>query len=130
MEPDTLSSAASSPDERLTSVLERLRHGHGVLSQQQFRERIQTGQLEVWQLTGAFYALVEWGEALGKRALTILTTTGVMQEADDAFAAVERGAKAGGAEIIIGIVLPGWTKLAMKHGYDVLPLVLMRKALS
>jgi hypothetical protein len=115
---------------QIDSVLERLRIGHGLLAQDQFRGALESGEMEVWALPGNCYALMQWGYSMHGRVLNILTTVGTMREAAGAFAAIEKGARAGGADGIMSVGAPGWTKAAMAAGYDVQPRILMTKVLN
>lgn len=112
------------------SVMERLRRGHGILSASQFHEALTSGDIEVWQLPNDCYALMQWGMSAEGKTLNILTSVGRMADADEAFLAIERGARANGAAVIMSVGAPGWTRKAMQHGYDVSPRILMTKVLN
>lgn len=128
MESIEVPSTATAPADEL-SVMERLRLGHGLLSPKQFHAALVAGDLEVWQLPNDCYALMQWGECALGRTANIITTVGRMADADDAFAAIERGARINGAAVIMSVGAQGWTRKALQHGYDVVPRILMTKVL-
>lgn len=117
------------PDPRIENVVERLRLAHSILSRDQFLGMLQSGELEIWQIPD-LHILVQWGYTGDGRVLHILTATGTMDRLAEGWAAIERGAIAGGAVGILCVAAPGWAKSAMVAGYTAQPKVLLTKVLK
>lgn len=116
--------------DKLKTILEALRVGHAALDRAQFMECLQSGEFECWQLPCDQYALVTWGAHKEGLALNILTTVGSMEHAAEGLAAIEKGAKARGASIVISVGKYGWKNLVEQAGYTVEKCILMKKVIT
>lgn len=115
---------------KLRDIIEALRTGHGVLNREQFLRCLYTGEFECWSLPYDQYALITWGQHMAGPAVNILTTVGNMEHAVEGLAAIERGARARGAKIVISAGRLGWKQLVTAAGYKTQPLLLMTKVLE
>lgn len=110
-------------------MLEALRHGHGLLSREVFTHALQLGEMEVLLLSGGFAALVTWGECEDGLTMNVLTVTGTLDQAKEAFGALELAARHSEAAQIISIGHPGWQRLVEALGYQTDLRLCMRKLL-
>lgn len=111
------------------STFEKLRLGHGLLTERQFHAAIVSGEMEAWSIGPRCYVLVGWGESKYGRTLNILTAVGMMTRADECMETIERYARSKGARAIMSVGRIGWTSIAKHHGYAVEPCMLMKKVL-
>lgn len=121
---------AKTTTDKLRDTIEALRIGHGILDREQFLRCLYTGEFECWQLPHDQFALVSWGQHKSGPALNILTTVGSIEHAKEGLAAIERGAKARGAKVVISVGRLGWRSLVKHAGYTVEPCILMTKVLE
>jgi hypothetical protein len=121
--------AAAPPSYKLREPFEALRVGHGLLSVQQFVDALRAGDMEVYSLPNNCYALMQYGYSEQGRVANILTTVGSMEHAREALRSIEMIAKRNGADVIMSVGHPGWTKLVASEGYTVTRRILMEKTL-
>lgn len=112
------------------AVTEALRLGHGLLNREVFTNALRFGEMEVLLLPGGFAALVTWGECDDGFTMNVLTVTGRMDQAREAFEVLERVARHSEAQQIISIGHPGWRRLVESIGYTTHTRLCMRKLLT
>lgn len=113
-----------------TPTLEALRQGHGLLAPDAFVRSLETSELEVLLLPGQFAALVTWGACEDGLTLNVLTVTGELENAKEAFLALEAAARHSEARQILSVGHPGWKRLVESIGYETHTRLCMRKLLA
>jgi hypothetical protein len=104
--------------------------GYGVVSAEQFADQLSSGEIEIWSLVPGAYALITWAETKYGRTLNVLTTAGDESVFATGLQALERVARANGAQAIYSVGHPGWTKYVMVEGYIVQRSIVMIKELT
>jgi hypothetical protein len=116
---------------KLRAEVEALRIGHAVLNREQFLAELESGSFEVWALPAGAYALITWGETEHGKTCNILTVTGDSEAAaESGLLAIERMTREAGGRVVVSVGRPGWAPLMRKHGYTVIPKILMSKVLE
>jgi hypothetical protein len=120
---------ASRAAQQLHPTMELLRVGHAILSQDQFCTALFNKDIEVLALPHGCAALVQWGEMIEGKAFQILTVCGDIEHFETVYSLLEEAAISAGADIIMSVGRPGYSKLMKRRGYDVQPCILMKKVL-
>lgn len=102
-----------------------------MLNRAQFIRELSTGSFEVWTLPAGAYALIAFGTTEHGLTCNILTVTGESETAaESGLLAIEKMARKRGARVVMSVGRPGWAPLMRKHGYTIIPKILMSKVLE
>lgn len=111
-------------------VTEALRAGQGLMTCEAFARALRAGSMEVLLLPGHMAALITWGMCPDGLTMNVLTVTGSVGAAREAFIQLELAARHSEAKQIISIGHPGWRRLVESIGYETNPRLFMRKLLT
>jgi hypothetical protein len=112
------------------AIAETLRKGHGFLGLEQFVSLLGSNELRIIVFRNHTAALVTSGPCAEGVVLNILTVQGDIDRCEESIKYLELAAKEAGADLIISVGHPGWSRVMKRQGWDVHPRLLMRKVLN
>lgn len=104
--------------EKTYKLIHALRTSQGILSHEQFIERIESNEFEVLKLPAECYALVQWVDSDKGKTLWIHTCVGNFTGAESALQAIEVYAKNNGGRKVAGYARWGWKALLERMGFS------------
>jgi hypothetical protein len=90
-------------------------------------DAINDGMFQIYKLTRAAYALVEFVETRYGRTMNILTVTGSREEWPDGWRSIEKIARENECSMIYSVGHPGWKKFMEAQGFKTEPMLKMTK---
>jgi hypothetical protein len=90
-------------------------------------EAIDSGMFEIYQLTPAAWALVEFVDTRYGKTMNILTVAGSREEWEPGWIAVEKIARAQGCDLVYSVGHPGWKRFMEERGFTTEPMMKMMK---
>lgn len=126
MEPSTAAALAAAKDEHT----EALRIGHGFLDLSQYVSLLGSAELRIIVFKNKTAALLTSGQCAEGTVLNILTVQGDLKRCEESIKLLEKAAREAGADLLISVGYPGWSKIMKRQGWDIHPRLLMRKVLN
>lgn len=90
-------------------------------------EAIDSGMFQIFKLTRAAFALVEFVETRYGKTMNILTVAGSRAEWEGGWVAVEKIARANNCDLIYSVGHPGWKRFMETQGFKTEPMLKMIK---
>lgn len=104
--------------EKAHKLIHALRTSQGILSHEQFVNKVDSGEFEIIKLPNDCYALVQWLETEKGKTLWVHTCAGNVTGSRAALIAIETYAQKNNGRAIAGFARWGWKALLTRLGFN------------
>lgn len=93
-------------------------------------DAIDSGMFQIYQLTRAAFALIEFVDTRYGKTMNILTVAGSQSEWESGWRSIEKIAVENDCDMIYSIGHPGWKRFMQAQGFETEPMLKMMKVVT
>jgi hypothetical protein len=126
----TETGSSNAAPETADELIDAFVSGFDFFTKEQMLDAIDSGMFQIYKLTRAAYALVEFVDTRYGKTMNILTVAGSREEWQGGWNAVEKIARSNNCNMIYSVGHPGWKRFMEAQGFTTEPMLKMTKEVN